>query len=80
MTTAADVLRELRAQFKRRGDSPDAAPDVAMTVIGPLLRERDEAIEWRDREIARLRGLLGGKSSDESSWAAMSTMDAVYGV
>ena len=41
--------------------------DVAMTVIEPVLKERDEAIEWRDREIARLRGLLDGKSSDESS-------------
>ena len=63
MTTAADVLRRIEHRFSVYGPSAS----VAMTVVEPVLKERDEAIEWRDREIARLRGLLDGKSSDESS-------------
>jgi hypothetical protein len=52
---ASDVLRELNAQFRRRGPSPEAA----MIAVTPFLEARDE-------EIARLRRQLA-EENDETS-------------
>ena len=49
----AAVLRAIERRFRVFGPSVDAA----MSIFVPVLEDRD-------REIARLRGLLGGKSSD----------------
>ena len=38
---------------------PKAAADVAMTLVGPVLEERDAALKARDAEIARLRENAG---------------------